>query len=91
MESVKAECGSCGGTGVYSGFAEPKGVGVVCLNCKGTGCREIQYIPFTKRKHRNGIKKVRLSRGSFILSCGPHGEEISYSKFLSGKIPSVKK
>lgn len=69
--TVKAECGACGGTGVYRGFAEPEGVAVVCLKCDGTGCVDLQYTPFTKRKLKRNIHTVRLSRGSFVLSCGP--------------------
>jgi len=87
METVKAECSACGGTGVYSGFAEPEGVGVVCLRCGGTGCVEVKYALFTKRKKRRDIKTVKLSRGSTILSCGPGGTEVSYKDFLNGKMP----
>jgi hypothetical protein len=85
---VKAECSSCGGTGIYCGFAEPKGVGVVCLNCKGNGHREIEYVPFTGLKKRFGIDTVRLSNGSFIATgIGPTGTAITYEDFLQGKRP----
>jgi len=87
---VKAECGACGGTGVYSGFAEAAGVGVVCRQCGGTGCHEIQYTPFTKRKRRSGIKTMQVSQGTFIASCGPVGEGITYDEFLKGKMPQAK-
>ena len=86
--TVKAECSSCGGTGVYRGFAEPKGVGVICLDCQGSGCREITYTPFISRKRRDGINEVRVSRGRFI--CGPIGPgetSVSYDDFLNGKMP----
>jgi hypothetical protein len=86
---VKAECSACGGTGVYKGFAEPSGVGVVCLECKGTGCREIAYTPFTERKRRDGIRIVRLSRGSLIATgVGPAGSEVTYEQFLRGEKPT---
>jgi len=84
---VKTECGSCGGTGLYRGMAEPKGVAVVCLRCGGTGCSEIEYMPFTERKRRDDVETVRLSRGSFILSCGPVGSSVTYAEFLAGKMP----
>jgi hypothetical protein len=84
---VKAECGACDGTGIYHGFAEPKGVGVVCLKCDGTGCATIEYTPFTGRKTRNDITTVQRSRGSFVLSCGPAGNSVSYNDFLNGKMP----
>lgn len=85
---VEAECDSCDGTGVYSGFAEPKGVAVVCLGCEGTGCRILRYKPFKHRRRRKGIKTVRLSRGTFILTgVGPTGNSISYEEFWKGKFP----
>lgn len=88
MESVNIECPSCGGTGLYHGMAEPKGVGVVCLSCEGTGCRKYQYTPFTGRKRRDDIVTVQRSRGTFIFTgCGPVGESISYEDFLNGEMP----
>ena len=86
---IKTECGSCRGTGLYRGMAEPEGVAVVCLRCEGTGCREIEYTPFTTRKRRGDVTTVRLSRGSFILSCGPGGTSVSYAEFQSGKMPTA--
>ena len=86
--SVKAECAACDGSGVYHGFAEPRGVGVVCVECKGTGCREISYTPFTERKRRTDIRTVQRSRGSFIATgVGPRGSAISYEEFLNGRMP----
>jgi hypothetical protein len=85
---VKVECSSCGASGVYRGFAEPQGVGVVCLNCNGTGCQTINYKPFTGLKRRTGIQTVQLSRGSFIVTgVGPAGNAISYEDFFRGKRP----
>ena len=69
---AKAECKSCGGTGLYQGMAEKKGSAVICYVCNGTGCEdiEINYIPFKKRKLTNQVKRV------FKNSCGyAHGSE----------------
>ena len=86
---IKAECTSCNGTGVYHGFAEPPGVGVICLDCNGSGCREIQYTPFTNRKRRDGIDRVMVTRGRFICGpIGPTGKSVSYDDFLNGKMPT---
>ncbi len=88
METVKAECSACGGTGLYSGFAEPKGTAVVCVQCGGDGCQEIHYTPFTRRKGRRGITTVSRSRGSFIVTgVGPVGDSITYKEFHQGKMP----
>ncbi|MFA5376713.1 MAG: hypothetical protein WC455_13275 [Dehalococcoidia bacterium] len=87
---IEVECGSCGGTGIYRGLAEPKGVGVVCLDCKGSGCTRLEYIPFTGRRRRHDINTVKLSRGRFICGpIGPHGQGVSYEDFLEGKIPTI--
>lgn len=85
--SVKAVCQSCGGTGLYEGFCEPKGHPVVCLNCEGSGCSTFFYTPFVERKKKNGVKGVSLSRGTFILTgVGKVGEEVTYEQFLNGKL-----
>ena len=85
---VRARCSACGATGVYSGMCEAEGTAVVCLRCDGTGCEEIEYIPFDGRRRRRGIKRVYKSRGSFIpTDVGAEGNGISYSDFLKGKMP----
>ena len=86
--TVKAECESCNGTGIYCGFAEPKGTGVVCIRCQGSGATELSYTPFTKRKKREGVHTVRLSAGVFIgTGVGPRGASVTYDEFLNGKMP----
>ncbi len=91
MNTVKAECSSCGGTGLYSGMCEGEGIAVVCLTCGGTGCEEIRYRPFERRKGRRDIQTVRLSRGSFIATgVGPTGGSITYQEFAAGKLPPSK-
>lgn len=88
MEEVKAECGACGGTGLYSGFCEPKGTAVVCVQCGGTGCETIRFKPFERRKGKKGIDWVQRSRGSFIgTGVGPVGGKITYEEFEKGKMP----
>jgi DnaJ-class molecular chaperone len=86
--TVKAECSSCSGTGVYRGFAERQGTGVVCLNCDGTGYKEISYEPFMGRKRRDNITTVYRSRGTFMVTgIGPGGNGIPYEDFFRGKMP----
>lgn len=88
MKSVFVECESCDGTGIYRGFAEPPGVGVICLTCHGKGGYAYKYKPFKERKRRKDVKMVRLSRGTFLATgVGPSGNGIPYEKFLAGKMP----
>lgn len=88
MAQIKAECRSCGGTGLYSGFAEPKGTAVVCVVCNGTGCKTIHYEPFEQRKDRQGIQGVQRSKGTFLgTGVGPEGKQITYKEFRDGKLP----
>jgi len=72
--SVEAQCSSCRGTGLYSGFAEAKGTAVICTTCKGTGKQIIKYIPFTALQRRDDVQTVKVSAGF-----------ISYQSFFSGK------
>ncbi len=80
---VEIECESCGGTGLYRGFAEPEGVAVVCVKCDGHGKDILKYTPFTKRKHRPGVHTVRRSKGSLLVT----GGSVSYEEFHNGKMP----
>ncbi len=87
---VLAECSACNATGLYQGFAEPKGVAVVCLKCSGTGCETINYKPFSKRRGCRGVNVVKLSAGTFIATgCGPAegGGEVTYQQFQKGNLP----
>ncbi len=88
--TMEVACGDCGSTGIYRGFAEPKGVGVVCLSCNGSGKAKLTYKPFKGRKQRDDVQTVRLSAGSFIgTGVGPCGSSISYQEFLKGSLPSM--
>ncbi|QQG44568.1 MAG: hypothetical protein HYW86_01470 [Candidatus Roizmanbacteria bacterium] len=83
--TVKIQCKSCSGTGVYRGYQEPKGVAVVCHDCKGTGGVDFSYEPFTGLKRQDGVDIVRISGGAF--GAGPQGTTVSYEDFLEGKLP----
>ena len=62
---AKIVCKSCKGTGIYTGFAERNGFGVVCYECKSTGKidYEFEYEEFVKREEREDIEQV--------LQCNP--------------------
>lgn len=84
---IKVKCRACGGTGLYCGMAEPKGVAVVCVQCEGTGGHDFEYEPFVARVPRKGIQTVQRARGTSILGCGPTGPAITYDEFCRGKMP----
>lgn len=86
--SIPIDCPSCHGSGVYRGFAEPPGVGVVCLKCGGSGAAQLTYEPFAGRVRREGIQTVKRSAGTFIgTGVGPTGDGVAYEEFLAGKMP----
>lgn len=88
MVTIEIQCLDCQGTGIYHGFAEPVGVGVICLECNGKGGVKISYTPFTGRIIRDDIHTVYRSRGNFIpTGIGPIGNSIAYQDFLKGKKP----
>lgn len=90
IRSVRVECSSCYGTGLYQGMCEAKGEAVICLGCAGTGCEVLRYRPFVRRRGKRGIKSVRLSRGqSLAAGVGGHGPSITYAEFAAGKMPKA--
>ncbi|HME71144.1 MAG TPA: hypothetical protein VKM54_14915 [Myxococcota bacterium] len=85
---IEVECESCDGTGLYRGMAEPPGVAVICLNCRGSGCAKLVFKSFYGLKKRRDVKTVQRSRGSTLASgIGPGGRSITYAEFLAGKRP----
>lgn len=82
MKSVKQECESCGGSGLYSGFMEKPGEAVICLSCGGKGWYEHRYREFTGRKKKRGIKSIKISAGRFIATgVGGVGKTMTYKEF----------
>lgn len=81
----KAECGACGASGLYRGFAEPKGTASVCRECGGTGCIEVSLTPFTCRRGVEGVTTVRR----LAPRLGPDRAcpSVTYSEFRQGKMP----
>ena len=61
---VKAECTSCGGTGLYVGMCEHDGAAVVCHACKGKGFIEEKIKVFSERKKHKFATRV------FQTACG---------------------
>lgn len=89
MPTLKAECRSCSGTGLYSGMCEGKGKAVICGTCEGTGCEQICYRQYVGRVRRRDIKTVKASAGpSLITGLGGIGSEMTYKEFLDN-VPEV--
>lgn len=84
--NVICECGECGGTGLYHGFMEGPGEYVICVRCRGTGKRELSYKPFTGRKNKNGVQKIRPGSG-MIMDDPSKAKWMSYDEFRK-KIPA---
>jgi hypothetical protein len=65
-----SECDSCKGTGIYVGFAERDGIGVVCNRCKGSGRVEnrVKYNTFVSRNKRTDVKQVLQTNPGLL--CG---------------------
>ena len=87
MKTIEIECRPCGGTGLYCGFAEPKGTAVICHGCEGSGRSIFKYTEFTRRKGRRGIKTVSTSIGTGV---GPVGSTVSYKAFSNGAMPKYE-
>ena len=92
MPKILVQCGSCRGTGLYEGFAEPVGEPVICLSCGGSGGEYLSYTKYIGRRHRPGVKLVRKSRGTSVALGvgGLSNTEMSYQEFLD-TVPEAKK
>jgi len=69
-------CDSCGGTGLYVGYAEHDGAAVVCHTCKGDGHykQTISWTPWlksSKRKRRDNVERVFLTNPGIGIGRGP--------------------
>jgi hypothetical protein len=66
---------------------EKDGLGVICSNCKGTGCVNFVYTPFTTRRIRKDVKFVIQSSTSYCLA--PHlieeSDKVTYKDWINGK------
>jgi DnaJ-class molecular chaperone len=86
--TIETECSSCGGTGLYQGFAEKRSQAVICVTCSGTGCRKIAVRKFAGRKQKEGITSIRAGSGT-ILDNVSKAQWYSYSEF-EAMIPAPK-
>ena len=70
------QCGVCGGTGVYVGYAERDGAAVVCQECKGTGRHHYrhEYDDFEGRVRRAGVEHVVRVDPGVGIDRGRNGE-----------------
>lgn len=85
--TVETQCGSCNGTGLYSGMGERGGLAVVCRTCKGSAKSEVTYQPFTGRKPpRQGVTHVISSNpGVFLNAEIAASSAMTVHEWLSGK------
>jgi len=88
MPEIQTECGSCGGSGLYCGFAEPKGTAVICHGCAGTGATTLRYKKFTHRKRKRGVKRV-LGDGGLWFVRTKDAKTISFKEFCDAVPPAV--
>ena len=88
-------CKACKGTGIFIGFAEKDGYGVICKQCDGTGkCHFVHiYEEFVERKERDDVKQV-LQANPGIMVGNIKGESknnfggITYEEWLkTGTFP----
>jgi hypothetical protein len=91
--TVYEKCPACKGTGIYVGMAERDGMGVVCYQCKGTGCFHFThtYEEFVVREKRTGVKQVLEVNPGIAVGTGNGSYKLSdfggmpYSDWLLGK------
>lgn len=98
MKSIRIECPSCKGTGLYKGISERDNCAVICYNCNGKGFVDYKYNDFNGRKRRPDIERVFESSCGYVLSSKnctlPNGEVLhfenygcTYEEWLNGAKP----
>lgn len=89
FKSLEIQCPTCEGTGIYRGIAEPKGVGKVCRDCKGTAKQTHRYVPFTGKIVRHDVTQVVAADEGILHT--PYAEQgaVTYKEFLEGKLPTA--
>ena len=80
------QCKSCAGTGIYVGLAERDGVGVVCNQCNGTGCRRIhiEYDDFIERVPRTDVSRVVQVNPGIVIDADPVFGGMTYDEWAAG-------
>ena len=68
--SIIEECSLCNGTGIYVGYGERDGAGVVCNQCNGTGYIIHTYTEFKGKVKRNDVKRVYLVNPGIVIGEG---------------------
>ena len=84
VEKVKVEttCSACQGTGLYAGIGEREGLAVVCKQCDGTGCKTLEYEPFTGLKPRDDVLRVLQVNPGIVLRPNDTQGGASYQEWL---------
>ena len=79
-KTVRAECDSCGGTGLYVGMGERDGFAVQCHTCEGEGVvkKTFRWRDFEGKKDRpNVLRVLQVNPGI----CAGVGNGHSYEDF----------
>ena len=92
MPTLIEECPACNSTGIYAGFGERDGAGVVCRKCGGTGYVLHSYTEFCGKIKRNDIKRVyQINPGILIGEGGEYKLEdfggIPYEQWWANGFP----
>jgi hypothetical protein len=90
MPSIQIECDACNSTGLYCGFAEPKGTAVICYQCNGSGARTLSYKEYTGRKRRRNIQRVLTDGGLWMTRTKSEAPTISIKEF-NKKVPEASR
>ena len=97
-KTIKIQCPSCRGTGLYQGMGERGGACVICFDCKGSGHTTYTYNEFTGRKTFSKCKRVYKGNMGYVISDTdvttddgkffPFSKEgVSYQDWLNGEDP----
>lgn len=86
LREVTIACRTCRAFGILINDNDP--VGVICATCGGKGSQVLTFEPFSGRKKKDGITRVRRA-GQGLSPFGGRRKRtgISYSDFLKGKLP----
>jgi hypothetical protein len=85
--AVRFKCADCNSSGVYRGQFSPKGFGIVCNYCGGSGATTFGVTPSEGRQLREDVHTVVRVSGKYVDWL--NDPKMTYQEFLD-QVPAAE-